>query len=248
MNYIQAIVLGIVQSITEWLPVSSSAHLAITDRIFQINASLFYFVILHLATLISLCIYFRKDILKYFIDTKKKTLITTKGWYIIWASIPIFLAGYFFNNVIEIMFTDFSMIGSALIVNAIILFTTKYFDGKNLITINEAIKIGVMQVFALVPGISRSGITISSGFFTGLKKEEVIMFSMMLALPAIAGATAYQLLITPFEFSLPMLVGFIIAIVSGYFALGLLIKRVREGTFSDYWVYCLILGLIMLFN
>jgi len=248
MNYIQAIILGIVQSITEWLPVSSSAHLALFNRVFQVDAGLFYFVLLHLATLISLCIYFRKDIIKYFIDTKKKSFVTTKGWYVVIASIPIFLAGFFFHDLIEGFFTDFKMIGSALILNAIILFTTKYFSGNNEITISESLKIGIMQVFALVPGISRSGITVSSGFFTGLKKKELIMFSMMLSIPAIAGATAYQFMITPFEFSLQMLAGFIVAIICGYFALGVLIKAIKKGSFSDYWVYCLVLGIIMLFN
>ncbi len=251
MDYLQAIVLAIVQGITEWLPVSSSAHLAIASRIFQIETNLFYFVILHLATLVSLGIYFRKRIFSFFFDIKGGKILTKKGWYVVYASIPIFLAGFFLHDLIESMFVDFRLIGMALIANGLILLSTKLFNGEKEITLHKAIGIGIVQMFALIPGISRSGVTVSSGFFAKMKKDEVIMFSMMLSIPAILGAFLYELFTVPYDPSLSILSiigGFIVAVGCGYFALRLLIKRIRQGRFNEFWSYCIVVGIIMLFN
>lgn len=251
MDFIQAIALAIIQAIAEWLPISSSAHLAIADRIFQANADVFYYVILHLATLLSLLIYFRKSLVKFWIDAESKTYITKNGWRVIIATIPVVIAGFFFHDIIESLFTDFRMIGIALIVNAAVLLATSYFkseNAKNDLSCNKSLAIGIMQMLALIPGISRSGITISAGIFAKIKKEELIMFSMMLSIPAIIGAGLYKIVTAPIIFSLPMLVGFIVAVPLGYLFLSLLIKTIRKGTFHDFWVYCLVIGIIMLFN
>jgi undecaprenyl-diphosphatase len=141
------------------------------------------------------------------------------------------------------------MIGSALIVNAIILFSTQYFHGESTINGFNGIKIGIMQAFALIPGISRSGITVSSGYILGLKKNELLMFAMMLSLPAILGAAGYEFIQAPLNsFTMQMGVGFIVAVFCGLFALHLLVKSIKKGTFYTYWSYCLVLGIIMLFN
>ena len=247
---LKAIIIGIVQSITEWLPVSSSAHLAITSRVLQTEANIGFFVLLHLATLLSLALYFRKSIISYFFEKKsgKSIHITRKGMYIIYASVPIFIFGYLLHDVIEKAFTDFFWIGIFLIINAAVLFSTRYMKGKKHITLLNSLFIGIMQVFALLPGISRSGTTISSGMFAGVNKEDAMMFSLMLAIPAIAGAFLYELIKTPFVIDGGIVAGFITAVIVGYFALGLLVKKVRKGKFHGFWIYCFILGIIMLFN
>jgi undecaprenyl-diphosphatase len=246
MDFIQAIILGIVQGITEWLPVSSSAHLAIAGRIFQADADLFFFVLLHAATLLSMVLYFRRKIISFFIDEHAK--LTKQGIYVLYASIPVFIAGYLLHGFIEAIFTNFFFIGLALIANSAVLFITKYFRGKEDIKIGKSIFVGFMQVFSLIPGISRSGITISSGIFSGMKKESAMMFSFMLAIPAISGAFVYQLIKTPFAINGAIIAGFTAAIISGYIALGILIKKIKQGEFYRFWTYCLILGIIMLFN
>ncbi|MFT4303864.1 MAG: undecaprenyl-diphosphate phosphatase [Candidatus Woesearchaeota archaeon] len=247
MDYINAIIIGIVQSITEWLPVSSSAHIAIAARILDVNIDLWYIAVLHLATVISFLLYFRKDIISYYIDTEQKKL-TKKAYIIILASIPIFIVGYFFHDIIERMFTDFPIIGIALIINGLILLSTKYFKLNKDLNIKKGIGIGIMQMFALIPGISRSGITVSSAHFTGLNHKEVVMFPMMLSLPAISGAVFYKLITSPFNMNLPMFIGFIVTIIFGYYALSILVKNIKKGLFYKYWSYCVILGFILLFN
>lgn len=248
MNVIQAVILGIVQSITEWLPVSSSAHLAIAGRILQAEADIFFFVLLHLATLISLILYFRRKIFDYLIDKKKILFLSQKGLFVAYATVPIFIAGFIFHDLIEKQFTSFPTIGVFLIINSAILFSTRFFNGKKSLGFGKAIFVGLMQMFALFPGISRSGTTISSSLLSGMKKEEAMMFSLMLSIPAILGAFAYQVLTVPMNFEINMIAGFIAAVIGGYIGLSILVKRIKEGAFHKYWMYSLILGIIMLFN
>ena len=248
MNTIQAAVFGFIQGLTEWLPVSSSAHLAIFNRIMQTDVNLFFYVLLHLGTLISLIIFFRGRILEYYTDKNSSAFISKKGIYTLLATIPILIAGFFLHDLIEAAFTNFFFIGIALIGNGVLLFLTRFFKGTNGINLRNSLTIGLMQVVALIPGISRSGITISAGHYMDMKKEDIIMFSMMLALPVITGAFLYELVTTPFVITGAMLVGFLVAIGIGYFALWLLIKRIRKGEFYRFWFYCIIVGIIMLFN
>jgi undecaprenyl-diphosphatase len=246
MNYVQAIILGIIQGITEWVPVSSSGHLAIVNRIMQMDADLTYYIILHLATLITLLFYFRKDIIPYLFN--KETYLTKNALYVGLASIPIFAVGYFLHAPISQLFINFKLIGGALIVNSVVLFSTRFFNKEEPLNIFKALSIGIMQAFALFPGISRLGTTVSTGIFARVKREELIMFTMMLSTAAIVGAGTYELLTTPLNFTLPMLVGFLVCIPCSYIALTKLIKTIRAGAFSKYWIYCLIVGIILLFN
>lgn len=250
MDLIKAIIIGIVQSITEWLPVSSSAHLAITSRLLQTEANIGFFVLLHLATLLSLVIYFRKKIITYFFEGKsgKNIHITKKGMYIIYATVPIIIFGYLLHDIIEKAFTDFFWIGIFLIINAAVLFSTRYMKGKKHMTLLNSLFVGFMQVFALLPGISRSGTTISSGMLAGVNKEDAMMFSLMLAIPAMLGAFLYELIKTQFMIDAGIVAGFITAVIVGYLALGILVRKVRKGKFHGFWIYCFILGVIMLFN
>lgn len=248
MELIQAVILGIVQGITEWFPVSSSAHLAIFNQIFQVEAGLFFYVLLHLATLLSVAIYFRGRIIEYFFSKQSSMIITKKGLYVVIATIPIVIAGFLFHDLVEKMFTNFFFMGIALIINSGLLFFTRFMKGRRDVGFVNTFFVGLMQIFALVPGISRVGVTVSAGLYSGIKKGELILFSMMLSLPAIFGAFIYELFQSKIVFDASMIVGFIVTVVVGYFALGFLVKRIQKGEFYKYWLYCLILGIILLFN
>ena len=249
MEIIKAIVLAIIQGITEWLPISSSAHLAIASRIFNIEPDLFYYVILHFATMLSLIVYFRKDIKPYFYDPTKRFLVSLKGWWIITASIPVFFSGFFLYDIVNILFSEMRIIGIALLVNAALLFGTQFMHTKHIITFPKALTIGLAQALSIIPGISRSGITAATGFYLNLRREEIISFAMMLALPIMLGATAYMAVTTPFShITIPMIIGFFVAFVCGYIAIHILIQKILKGTFSTFWLYCAIIGVILLFN
>jgi len=123
--------------------------------------------------------------------------------------------------------------------------------GKKHLTLPKVIIVGIAQMFALIPGISRSGTTISTSLLAGIKKDEAVDFSLMLAIPAICGALVHQIIFSDglqIMFSGEIIVAFIGAIIAGYSALHILVKKIKTGQFSDYWQYCLILGIIMLFN
>lgn len=262
MNYIQAIIIAIVQGITEWLPVSSSAHLAIVSNFMKIESNISYFALLHVATLISLLIYFRKDVINYFIDfdsIKSVKIFKKNTLYVIIATIPVFIVGFLFRHMIGELFSNIKLIGIALVLNAIILYSTKSKTKicktkKNSIT--KSIFIGFAQALALIPGISRSGITTSASIFANLnnkktKNKEMMMFVLMLSIPAILGAGVYELLIiTVFgglEFTLPMLIGLLVCTLVGLISISLLVNAIRKNKLSNFSYYCLILGIVLLF-
>jgi undecaprenyl-diphosphatase len=262
MNYTQAIILGIIQGITEWLPISSSAHLALISKIIDVQPNISYFALLHVATIVSLMLYFKKEIFRYFIDFEKKRF-TTNTLYIILATIPVFLIGFFFHSFIENIFSNFSIIGIALIVNSFILLSTKIVSDKKTneeekgVTYFRSLFIGVAQIFALIPGISRSGVTTSASIFAGLKSPKddnktLMMFVMMLSIPAILGAGTYEILniilSKSLEITLPIIIGLIICTIVGFYSIKILVKAIKNNTISNYWVYCLVLGIILLFN
>lgn len=245
MDYLQAIVIAIIQGISEWLPISSTAHLAAASQIMQVEPSLFYYALLHFASVIALVWYFRKEVPSYFIQEKK---LTSQGLYVILATIPLGVAGVVFYEQISAMFTNFSMMGIALIINGTVLFFTRFCHGQHTLTLPRALTVGLAQVVALIPGISRSGITVSTGFFSGMKRETIVLFSMMLSLPAVLGAAVYEAFTTSMQLTLPMLVGCVVAAIAAYITLGFLITRIRNGEFYKYWLYCVAIGVIFMFN
>lgn len=262
MNYVQAIVLGIIQGITEWLPVSSSAHLALFSRLIDVKPNLSYFALLHVATIVSLMLYFKKDLFEYFIDFEKKKF-TKNTLFIIIATIPVFLIGFFFHAFIENIFSNFSMIGIALIFNSFILLSTKLIKDKDTteektkLTWHKSLFVGVAQIFALLPGISRSGITTSASIFSGMKNKKeknktMMMFVLMLSVPAIVGAGAYEMLniivSNTLEITMPIIAGLVVCTIVGFFSIKILVKAIKNNAISNYWIYCLVVGIILLFN
>ena len=244
MTLIQALILGLLQGLTEFLPVSSSGHLVIAQHFFNLlTPPVLFDVLLHLATALAIIIVLWRQLL----SLDKKTI-----GFILLASLPAGIIGVLLNSSIETLFSSVKLVALALLVTALLLFLTRYFFSQaksTRLTWKNTLLIGLFQALAIIPGISRSGSTISAGIFAKLKPELIFNFSFLLALPAIFGAALLQLKDLNFAGSLldlPLLIGFITAFISGLFALKLLKKFVSQGKFSFFAYYCLALGLTLL--
>lgn len=258
MNLWQAFFLGIVQGVTEFLPVSSSGHLAISQQFLNISEpTLVFDVFLHAVSLIVIIKFFWKRILQ--INFKELT-------YLAIATIPAILVGLFLETKIDAVFNNLSLIGLALITTGLINLTSNHLlhespNPKNLLTkvakvfkkkskkltISKAATIGVFQSFALVPGISRSGATLLGSLTQNLDREESFNFTFLLAIPAIAGATllqTFKLFNGTVETVAPsmFLIGGIGAFVASFYSLSLFKKLITEAKLSAFGWYCLIAG------
>ena len=243
--------LGIVQGLTEWLPVSSSGHLVIVQQIMGMNVPLLYDSMLHFGTLFAVIVFFWKDILKILKNLFTLNFKTEEGKLIIFiivGTIPVALIGLLFYDTIESFFSNLLTIGISLIITGIILLFTKKSEGKKEITLFDSILIGIAQAFAILPGISRSGATISAGLIRGIDEEKVFRFSFLLSIPAIISANALELIknpITETDF-LPLFICIITAATIGYLSLRFLCNILKKGKFYYFSFYCFILGLLVL--
>jgi len=264
-----SIFLGIVQGITEFLPVSSSGHLAIFQNFFKMEnieeSHLFFDVLLHFGTLISLCIVYRKEIvgmiraiIDMFTNRKKGNVDTSEvslgrmAIMVVVATLPlivvIFLKGY-----IEQLSRSSLFIGVALLITGCILFVSdKLAIGKKTqrnMSVKDALVIGASQAIATVPGLSRSGVTITTGLTMGLSREYAVNFSFLMSIPAILGANIVSLISAiaggvDWSFFPIYLVGMAVAAVVGYFAIGLVKMLVSSNKFGKFSYYCWGVGLL----
>ncbi|MBN1501312.1 MAG: undecaprenyl-diphosphate phosphatase [Spirochaetes bacterium] len=263
MNLIIAlIILGVVQGIAEFLPVSSSGHLVICEHIpfirdilntFGEDIGLFINVALHVATLIAVLIYLRSDIFKIitcFFSAVSKKEFKSSGFllplYIIVASIPAGFAGIFLNDYLEVLFGSLLAVGILLVINGFILSSTRFIKIKD----NDleqtgfirALIIGLFQALAIIPGISRSGMTISGGLLTGLKPNDAARFSFLMAIPVIAGAGLIEGIKISgknlgLDFYAILFLAMILTVIVALFAMKLLfyfVKKVRVDIFGYY--------------
>ncbi len=264
----QALVMGIVQGLTEFLPVSSSAHLFIVPFLFGWDNtfidSLAFGVMLHLGTLAALLIYYGRDWVRIvpagfatlrdrsFRDDPDRRL----AWLIFAATIPAAIVGALFNDVIETSLREIGLIALMLVVGAAILWFADRWGGTSRklagLTFPVAIGIGVAQTLALVPGISRSGISISAGRLAGLDRASAARFSFLLATPITAGAVLFeirQLLTGEAAVTIPtdaLIVGLIASFVSGIIAIRVLMDYVQRRSLNVFVAYRLVLAAIVL--
>lgn len=255
MNWLEALILGIVQGLTEFLPVSSSGHLELGKVLLGVDAkrSLIFTVIVHGATVLSTIVIFYKDIwilLKGLFQFKwnEETQYVLK---IIISTIPVIILGLLYAEEIESFFTgNMDFVGAMLLVTSALLAIT-YFKKSNTRPIRyiDSLLIGIMQAAAVIPGISRSGSTIAGGILLGNKKELLAKFSFLMVLIPIIGANAKDLMdgslsqnsdISP----LVLLIGFIAAFVSGVLACKWMINIVKKGKLIYFSIYCFIIGLV----
>ncbi len=245
MEVIESLFLGVLQGITEWLPISSSGHLVLAQELLNIQAPIFFDVLLHLATVLVIVIFFRNEILqilKEFPSYKKP--YGKLGYYIIIGTIPIALVGFFLQSQITLLFSNLKAVGVSLLFTGLLLILTKSSSGKRNIGLKDSIIVGLSQALAILPGLSRSGATISTGLLLGLDKKQVITFSFLLVIPAIIGATILEY--SPGTFEISYLYGFIASFVVGYITLKLLTLILEKNYFHYFAYYCWLLGILLL--
>ncbi len=260
MSIWEAIVLGIVQGLTEFLPVSSSGHIEIGTALFGIQSSdnLLFSVVVHAATALSTIVIFRKDILELITGVFKFQWneSTRFAFQIALSIIPVGIVGVFFEDHVASFFGGkIILVGSMLIVTSALLAIAHFKkNNEGELSFPKALIIGIAQAVAILPGISRSGATISTGLLLGIKKDVVTRFSFLMVLIPILGAAFLKLLdflkepemasqINPTALSL----GFLAAFLSGMVACQWMISIVRKGKLTYFAIYCLVVGLIAIF-
>jgi undecaprenyl-diphosphatase len=254
MNWFEALILGLVQGLTEFLPVSSTGHLEIADAIFGIKpAQSFYFmIVVHGATVLSTIIVFWKEILKlvkgsFQFRMNEETVYLLK---IIVSMIPAVVAGLFFKDFVEGMFSgNLTATGIEFLITALLLALAHFVKtGDRDLTYLDSFIIGIAQAVAIIPAISRSGATIATGLLLGNRKKEITKFSFLMVLVPIIGANMVEITRGKSdggEINLPvLLLGFIVAFVSGYFACKWMINLVNRSKMIWFAIYCTIIGLL----
>ena len=271
MSYFEAIILGLVQGLAEFLPISSSGHLALLQYFFQINGEnvLMFAVMMHVGTLISVFICYWKDIWELIVELclTIKDIVTGKGLrlnerpvrklgvMIIVATIPTGVIGILFNDIFESFYLSLVAIGTGFIITGVLMFLAERISSANRgieqMNFRNAIFIGILQGIAICPGISRSGSTLVGGLTTGLKREFAVKFAFLISIPSILGSVVLELpdaIKTGLEPGLlgPIVVGMAVAAVSGFIAIKGMIKIVSDKKLSYFSYYVWILGALTL--
>ncbi len=261
MDILDALILGIVQGLTEFLPVSSSGHLVLCEHLLgvQNNGDTTFTVMVHFATVLATITVFGREIWKLLCGalTFKKNDESSYVLKIALSMIPILIVGLFFKDDVEALFSaSVSFIGMMLIITAAFL-TLSYLLARYRrrptrdITYGDALIIGTAQAFAVIPGISRSGTTIATGLAIGNKKENLAKFSFLMVLVPILGEALLDMMGGAISFDaagLPMLVGVLAAYVSGLLACKVMIAIVSRGRLYYFAIYCLVVGLVAIFS
>ena len=263
MNFLHAFILGVIQGLTEFIPVSSTAHLLIGQRLLGLpadDAMFSFLVIVQLGTLVSLFAFYWKDLLAIVnatFDVRRSTPERNLGFYIIIATIPALLAGYLLRDAVEALFRQ-PMLEAALrlFTAAVLLTLAELFSRKNRsldsMSWLDALFVGLMQVIAVFPGASRSGTTISGGMFRGFDRPSAARFAFLMSVPVLLAAGGYEMLdvikMPNLGEFLPLLaVGFVTAAVVGWFAIKWLIDYLGKGSLYVFAAYCAIAGAIVFF-
>lgn len=265
---IQTIVLAIVQGVTEFLPISSSAHLMIVPWLFGWPfPPLLFDTMLHWGTLLAILIVFWRELIviakAMWFSLVQRSLHDAEarlGWYIVIGTVPVVIAGFVFKDLIEAMFQNMKEVGFSLIVTAGVLALSEWLTHRRAaarqldqMTLGQSLLIGVGQALALEPGLSRSGMTIATGMLVGLRRDAAARFSFLLAIPAIFGAGVLQLsdaLATDrhevLGYAPQLIVGFVVSAVVGVLVIRFLLNYLRRHTLYIFAVYCLIVGVSVL--
>lgn len=260
MNFLEAAFLGLIQGLTEFLPVSSSGHIELGKALLgvELKDPLLFSIAVHCATALSTIVIFRKDIIALIADLLKfKWNDGTKYVAMIVVSmIPVGLVGYLFEDQINAFFDGkIMLVGSMLLFTGVLLYATILVKSKEgQITFGKALLIGIAQTIAILPGVSRSGSTIATALLVGVKREEAARFSFLMVLPPILGATLLKVkdyaeisTSTGLENEAgtgAIIVGFIVAFISGLIACKLMIQLVKRSKLQYFAWYCFAVGII----
>lgn len=259
MSLLESIALGLVQGLTEFLPISSSGHLVIIERLLGIRSShLVFEVLVHFGTLLAVVLYFRKRLF-IILRSVRPGSAGSPGqqgnnrryfWFLILGTIPAALVGFFLEDYIALAFASPRRASGMLLVTAAILLTTKLSKTQDCrLNWARTLFIGIAQALAIMPGISRSGITISAGIFAGLEKSESAEFSFLLSIPAILGATILKMpdfidSAGDFNLMVTYAAGAVTAAIIGYISIAYLMAVIRKGKFFWFGIYCAAVGIL----
>jgi undecaprenyl-diphosphatase len=269
MTAVHALLLGIIQGLTEFIPVSSTAHLLIGQTLLGLPAdeAMFSFLVLvQIGTIVSLLIYFWKDLLSIFMDTLKnlgglrdfRSLPSNAklGWYILIATIPALLAGYLLKDAVEALFRlPLLQAAIRLFAAAILLALAESLTKKDRqlasMTWLDALVVGLFQIIAVFPGASRSGSTISGGMFRGFDRPSAARFAFLMSVPVMLAAGAYEILDVVrmpglAEFLPVLAVGFLTAAIVGWLSVRWLLRYLAHHSLSVFSAYCAVIGTIVL--
>ncbi len=273
MTIIQAIVLGLIQGLTEFLPISSTGHLTVAGKLMGVISAehperwTSFIAVIQLGTLLAVLIYFRNELIDIIRDFIGDNLINRKkyseqtvnsklGWLIIIGSIPVVIFGLGFKDLIEGAFTKnlYVISGSLIFFGLVLAFSEKkgkFYKDMNDITWKDSLIIGIFQTFALIPGSSRSGTTITGGLFSGLKRDVAARFSFLLGIPAILGSGLlefYQSLeYLDASSAVNLAVATLVSAISGYFAIDFLIKYLKKHSTQVFVSYRVAIAILILY-
>jgi undecaprenyl-diphosphatase len=262
MNFFHAVLLGIIQGLTEFIPVSSTAHLLIAQHFLGLpadDASFAFDVLIQLGTLLALIIYFWKDLILLIKAIFARPLSTPENkiaWYIIIGVIPALLAGYLLKNAVEGLFKNQLLEAAIRLLSAALLLFLAEWVGRRTRTLDsmtwlDALIVGLFQILAVFPGASRSGTTISGGMLRGFDRPAAARFAFLMSIPVLLAAGAYEM---KDVFKLPhlgtflplLIVGFILAAVVGWFSIKWLLGYLNKNSLYVFAAYCAAVGIICL--
>lgn len=253
MTWFEGIILGLIQGLTEFLPVSSSGHLAIAKALFGIEThDLAFEIAVHAATVLSVVFVFWKEIVRLFkgLFQFKYNDETKYILMLIVSMIPVFIVGVFFKDYVEAIFgTGLIVVGCALLITALLLSVSQlYKPRRHHMSYKRAFYMGLAQAVAVIPGLSRSGATIAVGLISGARREDVTQFSFLMVLVPILGEAFLDLIGGGFAASsvgvLPLVLGFITAFASGLFACKVMIELVKKASLGWFAAYCTVVGML----
>ena len=261
-NIFEIFLLGLIQGITEFFPVSSSGHLVIGQKLFLLEfPSSSFEILLHFGTLISIFIFFCKDIKKIIIEMyresihykKQKFQFNSVGWMILIATIPTAFFGILFEDFFDSLFNETKIVGFSLIITGAFLYISSKFKINNSLEKlhwKHAFSLGLIQVFAFIPGISRSGFVIAAGIILGMSRTDATKFSLLLGIPTIGGAVIIKSVSLSKLEQIPWegyTIGILTACITGILAISLLMKAARRTNFRLFSIYCSLAGMTTLF-
>lgn len=246
MNLFESVALAVIQGLTEFLPVSSSGHLALASAFMSIPAgSMAFEVVLHLGTLVAVLLVYGKDLVSIaggVVRGRRESRLTALS--LILASVPAGMVGVFLSERIEAVFGMPLVVSILMLLTGTVLFLTKFSPpGRGEPGLRRGLFIGLFQALAVLPGVSRSGMTISAGLFRGVGRSEAARFSFLLSVPAILGAAVLELPEAEWNTSVGVLAaGFAVSALVGYGALKLLLRFVGAGALHRFCWYCWAIG------
>jgi undecaprenyl-diphosphatase len=268
MDILQAIILGMTQGLTEFLPVSSSAHLVLIPELLGVKSNLAFDTLLHLGTLVAVVSYFWSDVIaiiksffsslvdiarRRFIQEIKEDSFKRLSWLVIVGTIPAAFMGILLKSQFESLFSSVTAVGFFLLITGFLLWGAERMPKGNKkikeMTFTDSLLVGIAQGFAIAPGISRSGATISTGLFLRFDRELAARYSFLLSIPAILGAALVQVKDLTYGFDVStgvFIAGFLSAIIFGYLAIKFLMGYIKKRSLIIFAYYCWIVGAVSL--